>query len=225
MEDPHSLLTSFGAFGRAKLLSNIAGSAIITKDAQLILPHLLQYINDPFLRLSAEQCIKRAAIRGDGLLSSLIVESYLIRHIDERIGTSNSARNSDLATNPATHMTCVALRTGLSAILHAVAYSTQQQLIVDAMVQSQAWQAVVVRQSPSSSQLPASGSAGARREVDPRGVPPIVPDPSGVTTHTSPANITCREYVRGLCLNLLVPATSNIVALSICSALVSPVLI
>ena len=97
------LNSCFGPLGRLKAISNTTGAIVVTTESQALLAHQCDCESDEFTKFTGEQLIKNSTIRGDGLITSVIVQDYLFAQISSELNL-NAPYDSSTVKRRILHM-------------------------------------------------------------------------------------------------------------------------
>lgn len=121
---------SFGPFGRSKVLCNITGGIVVTKDGSQLIEHYLRG-NERFIRKYwTQQCVKHAESVGDGLVTTYITLNSVLNHIDNELRLF-------CKDNHIIHTKRILQLRSTEAIIHTM--KANQTLITDQMIRTDFW--------------------------------------------------------------------------------------
>lgn len=123
------VLTSFGPFGRSKIVRNqLGGSLIVTKDGQQLLECILSNPShhDPFQHILIQKCCSVSTSHGDGTVSALIIMSHIVHEL------------TTILTNVSKPMAQrIILLNALEALIHVI--KSEKGLIIEHMIINSIW--------------------------------------------------------------------------------------
>lgn len=78
-----NLESTFGPFGKRKVVTNETGGVVITRDGQSVVPHCLRWVGNDFLKFLCMESVKMSSRSGDGLLTLIMIANYFLGKISE----------------------------------------------------------------------------------------------------------------------------------------------